>query len=30
MFNNNDTYSKYFFTYVVATLIVLSLIYYIK
>ncbi len=30
IFNNNDTYSQYYLTYVVVTLIALSLIYYIK
>ena len=30
IFNNNDTYSQFNLTYVVVTLIALSLIYYIK
>ena len=30
IFNNNVTYSQYYLTYVVVTLIALSLIYYIK
>ena len=29
-FNNNDTYSQFYLTYVVVTLIALCLIYYIK
>ena len=28
--NNNDTYSQYYLTYIVVTLVALSLIHYIK